>query len=266
MRTAGEHGWGAKRGLRAQALAACVVAALALTGCASGTAGAGKSATPAAPAGTARVTPQRDWSDAVLYFVILDRFANGSGANDLNVDRANPGGFHGGDFAGVRQRLPYLKQMGVTALWLSAPYENRNTAGAAIDAASDPRMYSAYHGYWPSPDNVDYSMPSRPTPRPRVESRIGSEGDGVRVEIEDNGTGLSDAVRKRIFEPFFTTKPIGSGTGLGLSVSYFIVTEHHGGSMRVETIPGRMTNFIMHFPAGQGGAAKGASAPPADQG
>ena len=103
-------------------------------------------------------------------------------------------------------------------------------------------------------------IPSRPS---RFILRIGREGDGVRVEIEDNGTGLSDAVRKRIFEPFFTTKPIGSGTGLGLSVSYFIVTEHHGGSMRVETIPGRMTNFIMHFPAGQGDAAKGVPAPPA---
>lgn len=102
--------------------------------------------------------------------------------------------------------------------------------------------------------------PDRPS---RFILRIGREGDGVRVEIEDNGTGLSDAVRKRIFEPFFTTKPIGSGTGLGLSVSYFIVTEHHGGSMRVETIPGRMTNFIMHFPAGQGDAAEGAPAPPA---
>jgi len=78
--------------------------------------------------------------------------------------------------------------------------------------------------------------------------RVGREGGMVRVEVEDNGTGLSDAVRKRIFEPFFTTKPQGAGTGLGLSVSYFIVTEHHGGSMRVETVPGRMTNFIMHFP------------------
>jgi PAS domain S-box-containing protein len=106
-------------------------------------------------------------------------------------------------------------------------------------------------------------IPDRPS---RFILRIGREGDGVRVEIEDNGTGLSDAVRKRIFEPFFTTKPIGSGTGLGLSVSYFIVTEHHGGSMRVETIPGRMANFIMYFSAGYGDAAKGTPAPPAAQG
>lgn len=86
--------------------------------------------------------------------------------------------------------------------------------------------------------------------------RVAGEGDMVRVEVEDNGTGLSDAVRKRIFEPFFTTKPQGVGTGLGLSVSYFIVTEHHGGSMRVETVPGVMTNFIMHFPVSQGDAVR----------
>jgi PAS domain S-box-containing protein len=84
--------------------------------------------------------------------------------------------------------------------------------------------------------------------------RIAMDGDAVRVEIEDNGTGLSDAVRKRIFEPFFTTKPLGAGTGLGLSVSYFIVTEHHDGTMRVESVPGSMTNFIMTFPVGSGDA------------
>ena len=55
----------------------------------------------------------------------------------------------------------------------------------------------------------------------------------ARVEIEDNGLSLDEATRKRIFEPFFTTKEVGEGTGLGLSVSYFIITENHGGTMRV---------------------------------
>ena len=87
--------------------------------------------------------------------------------------------------------------------------------------------------------------------------RVVSEGDMVRVEVEDNGTGLSDVVRKRIFEPFFTTKPQGAGTGLGLSVSYFIVTEQHGGTMRVESVPGSMTNFIMRFPVGSGTSGQG---------
>jgi PAS domain S-box-containing protein len=99
--------------------------------------------------------------------------------------------------------------------------------------------------------NGAQAMAEIPERRSRFILRIASEGQKVRVEVEDNGTGLSNAVRKRIFEPFFTTKPPGVGTGLGLSVSYFIVTEHHGGSMRVESVPGAMTNFIMHFPVGQ---------------
>jgi len=70
----------------------------------------------------------------------------------------------------------------------------------------------------------------------------------VRVEIEDNGPGMDEATRKRVFEPFFTTKPPGSGTGLGLSVSYFIVTEEHGGSMAVESSPGAGTCFVIRLP------------------
>jgi PAS domain S-box-containing protein len=99
--------------------------------------------------------------------------------------------------------------------------------------------------------NGAQAMAETPERKSRFILRIASEGEKVRVEVEDNGTGLSNAVRKRIFEPFFTTKPPGIGTGLGLSVSYFIVTEHHGGSMRVESVPGAMTNFIMHFPVEQ---------------
>lgn len=70
----------------------------------------------------------------------------------------------------------------------------------------------------------------------------------VRIEIEDNGPGMDEDTRKRIFEPFFTTKDIGAGTGLGLSVSYFIITENHHGTMAVESAPGRGTKFIIRLP------------------
>ncbi|PIE36237.1 hypothetical protein CSA56_00695 [candidate division KSB3 bacterium] len=84
---------------------------------------------------------------------------------------------------------------------------------------------------------------------PTIILRAGQDGDCVRVEIEDNGPGISENIRHRIFEPFFTTKEVGLGTGLGLSVSYFIITEHHGGTMSVESEPGRGSKFIIHFPS-----------------
>jgi signal transduction histidine kinase len=99
--------------------------------------------------------------------------------------------------------------------------------------------------------NGAQAMAEVPDRASRFILRVGYEGEAVKVEVEDNGPGLSDSVRKRIFEPFFTTKPPGIGTGLGLSISYFIVVEHHGGVMRVETLPGQLTNFIMLFPSSQ---------------
>jgi PAS domain S-box-containing protein len=68
------------------------------------------------------------------------------------------------------------------------------------------------------------------------------------MEIEDNGPGMSEDIRKRVFEPFFTTKGVGIGTGLGLSVSYFIITENHGGKMSVESTLGTGAKFIIHLP------------------
>jgi PAS domain S-box-containing protein len=78
--------------------------------------------------------------------------------------------------------------------------------------------------------------------------RIYPSGDTARIEIEDNGPGMPEQIRRRAFEPFFTTKEVGKGTGLGLSVSYFIVTEHHGGSLRVESEPGQGSTFIISLP------------------
>ena len=80
--------------------------------------------------------------------------------------------------------------------------------------------------------------------------RVQDDGDCVRVEIEDNGPGMDEATRRRIFEPFFTTKPVGQGTGLGLSVSYFIVAEDHGGQMSVEAVDGGGTCFVVRLPKG----------------
>ncbi|MDC7222078.1 MAG: PAS domain S-box protein [Spirochaetales bacterium] len=70
----------------------------------------------------------------------------------------------------------------------------------------------------------------------------------VRIEIGDNGTGMSEKVRKRVFEPFFTTKKVGEGTGLGLSVAFFIIQEGHKGTLSVESEEGNGANFIIRLP------------------
>ena len=86
--------------------------------------------------------------------------------------------------------------------------------------------------------------------RPTFGLCVQDDGDWVRVEIEDNGPGMAEATRRRIFEPFFTTKPVGQGTGLGLSVSYFIITEDHGGEMNVQAGEGGGTRFVVRIPKG----------------
>jgi glycosidase len=125
-----------------------------------------------------------DWRDSIMYFAMVDRFADSDGradpvpgVTDGDATRGPSGQFEGGDLRGATERLDYLADLGVTAIWLSAPYKNRDSAGAAIDPRSDPNVYSAYHGYWPSPANISFADPRNPSPRPRVENRIGTETD-----------------------------------------------------------------------------------------
>ncbi|MGR6870791.1 ATP-binding protein [Pseudomonas sp. HK3] len=66
--------------------------------------------------------------------------------------------------------------------------------------------------------------------------------------IEDNGPGMDEDTTRHIFEPFFTTKEVGMGTGLGLSVSFFIITNHHLGQMRVQSSIGNGTRFTIMLP------------------
>jgi signal transduction histidine kinase len=81
--------------------------------------------------------------------------------------------------------------------------------------------------------------------------RLKKEENMARIEVEDNGPGMDEKTLERIFEPFFTTKEVGTGTGLGLSVSYFIITNNHKGTIKAESVPGKGTKFIIHLPLNQ---------------
>jgi two-component system, NtrC family, sensor kinase len=81
-------------------------------------------------------------------------------------------------------------------------------------------------------------------------------GAAVVIQIKDNGVGMPETVSSRIFEPFFTTKPIGQGTGMGLSISYQIVTEGHGGILQCLSQPDQGTEFLIKIPLTQPDANK----------
>ncbi len=70
----------------------------------------------------------------------------------------------------------------------------------------------------------------------------------VEIRVRDNGMGIPDAIKEKIFQPFFTTKPTGEGTGLGLSLSYDIITKGHGGGLSVDSQPNQFTEFIISLP------------------
>ena len=128
---------------------ALLLAALSLAGCRS----VPPTAPGAAPAATAvTVRPQRDWSDAVLYFVVLDRFADGDSGNDRKVDRTNPGGWHGGDLKGLTRQLDEIADLGATALWITPVVRQVDycpmAQGSPESGVKGSFEHCAFHGYW----------------------------------------------------------------------------------------------------------------------
>jgi len=73
-------------------------------------------------------------------------------------------------------------------------------------------------------------------------------GNNIQVTVKDNGNGIPKAAMDKIFQPFFTTKPSGQGTGLGLSMSYEIITNAHGGELKVESHEGEGAEFTINLP------------------
>jgi len=84
--------------------------------------------------------------------------------------------------------------------------------------------------------------------KPEVKISTKKFDNRLFIRVEDNGTGMPDGVKAKIFQPFFTTKPTGQGTGLGLSMSYDIITNAHGGTLEVTSVPGEKTEFRIVIP------------------
>ena len=82
---------------------------------------------------------------------------------------------------------------------------------------------------------------------PQVTVQTRRFGDRIEIRVKDNGNGIPKNIIDKIFQPFFTTKPTGSGTGLGLSLSYDII-KAHGGEIKVESKEGEGSEFVIQLP------------------
>ena len=82
----------------------------------------------------------------------------------------------------------------------------------------------------------------------RIRIATRQEGQEILVRIEDNGSGIPEAIREKIFEPFFTTKPIGKGTGQGLAIAHAVIVDKHKGRLSFETATGKGTTFTIALP------------------
>ncbi|BBD63654.1 two-component sensor histidine kinase (plasmid) [Nostoc sp. HK-01] len=86
-------------------------------------------------------------------------------------------------------------------------------------------------------------------PNPQINIRTDKiDSNWVQIAIADNGPGIPEAIQKQIFHPFFTTKAVGKGTGIGMSISYEIVTQKHGGRLECLSTPGKGAEFMIQIP------------------
>lgn len=117
--------------------------------------------------------PDRPWAEDVLYFVLLDRFADGDPNNNMDVDLKNPGAFQGGDIDGLIGRLDDLADLGITAIWINPVMLNiPGSVGSGRDFQHFP-----HHGYWAD----DFS---------KMDPRFGTDDDLKRLVDEAHRRGI----------------------------------------------------------------------------
>lgn len=99
-------------------------------------------------------------------------------------------------------------------------------------------------------EDITTQLDSQPAPTITIQTEL-LASDWVQIMIADNGPGIPVHVQQRLFDPFFTTKQVGKGTGLGMSISYQVVTERHHGSLTCVSIPGHGAEFVIKIPLRQ---------------
>ena len=117
-----------------------------------------------------------DWHDAIMYFIMIDRFNNGDPTNDAPVVGADAAGnYQGGDFAGIQQKIEsgYFTTLGINTIWITSPVDNTDLALPGDDG----HTYSGYHGYWPSDET-------------KIESRFGTEAELKAMIASAHAHGL----------------------------------------------------------------------------
>jgi len=158
----------------------------------------------------------------------------------------------------ARQRTPersnvWLKPVVEEAVELLAYEFKTGSVEVVLDLAEDlPRLWADPHQLHQVLVNLlaNANQAMRRTPPPRritITARRDATHGRVRLEVADTGAGIPSEIKARVFEPFFTTKPAGEGTGLGLSLCRGII-EEHGGTIEVESTPGRGTRFVIELP------------------
>ena len=95
-------------------------------------------------------------------------------------------------------------------------------------------------------NNAFYAVKQVEQPKVRVSTK--QEGSNIIITISDNGSGIPEEIKEKIFQPFFTTKVTGDGTGLGLSLSFDIITKGHGGELKVNSTLNKGSEFIIKLP------------------
>jgi signal transduction histidine kinase len=96
-------------------------------------------------------------------------------------------------------------------------------------------------------DAIEESASSDRQPCISIQTQV-IDDNYVEIAISDNGSGIPEAIQQQIFNPFFTTKPVGKGTGMGMAISYQIITEKHKGRLTCVSSLGKGTEFIIHIP------------------
>ncbi|MGC1308101.1 MAG: ATP-binding protein [Phormidesmis sp.] len=118
-----------------------------------------------------------------------------------------------------------------------------NILANALDAMEENNANRSYEEIEANPNQI--TIRTKIIDRPIDEAL---DEQWVEIAITDNGPGIPDAIRDRIFDPFFTTKPAGKGTGLGMSISYQIITQHHQGRLNCISKPNQGTEFAIQIP------------------